>query len=483
MRSFVPGYDQDVFVSYAHVDDGAYFDSTRPDESTGWVATFVRYLKQELAEKVGRTDAFTVWFDTNNLRGNDTVSAAITTKLERAANFVAILSPPYLASRWCRDEAHFFTERFAADLGGRVFIVEKAPVDDNALIPLELTGRRNYRFWYPDRNEQPRTLGKPAPQRDEIQYFRLIEDLARDLHSQMKTMAEGPPNKQPSAGSAANGGTVFVAEVTDDLEFHRLELCRYLEQQHALVLPEKTYPLGRAEFEAALDSDLARSKVFAQLLGPIPGKMPSDVLEGYGWLQFERARRQGMQVLQWRSPELDLAGIKWPRHRGLLELETVHATSLETFKKLVGAALAPLPPSARPCGTGDQPLVFLNTEQRHRDIAAKVCAVIGDRAAWAEPLRAGSADEVRVDLEQNLISCDAMVMVHADNVGWARAQLRAFKKLAPRREHPVRTILVIDVPADPKPELDFYLPQLVIVDGRGDIGREVSARLAAALQL
>ena len=33
--------------------------------------------------------------------------------------------------------------------------------------------------------------------------------------------------------------------------------------------------------------------------------------------------------------------------------------------------------------------------------------------------------EVRRYLEQNLIDCDAMVMVYADNAGWARAQLRA----------------------------------------------------------
>ena len=116
-------------------------------------------------------------------------------------------------------------------------------------------------------------------------------------------------------------------------------------------------------------------------------------------------------------------------------------------------------------------------------IAAEIRAAFGNRAAWVEPLRAGSAEEVRVDFEQNLIDCDAMVMVYADNAGWARAQLRAFYKLTPRRERPVRAIPVIDAPADSKPELGFDLEEMVIIDGRGGIGPEALARLSEALRL
>jgi hypothetical protein len=485
--AFVPGFEQDVFISYAHVDDEALLESTEPDKSAGWVATFVRLLKNELAQKVGRAEGFTVWFDTINLRGNHSVTAEIEGKLGRAATFVAILSPPYLASRWCQDEARLFTQRFAGDLGGRLFIVEKAPLDEGAVVPPELTDLRKYRFWYRDRNEQPRTLGKPMPHQDEIQYFRLIEDLARDIHGQLKAMVGEPPAKQPPAGTASNGApdtvAVFLAEVTDDLEFSRLELRRYLEQQRALVLPAATYPLGRAEFEAALDADLARSRLFVQLLGPIPGKMPPDVPDGYGWLQVDLARRRGMSVLQWRNPELDLTGIEWPRHRELLELDTVQATSLETFKSAVAAALAPPPSPPPPRATGDRPFVFLNTEPRHGEIAADIRAAIGGRAVLAEPLRAGPAEEVRTDFEQNLIDCDAMIMVYADNAGWARAQLRAFLKAMPRRERPVRAIPVIDAPAEPKPELGFHLPEMVRIDGRSGIGSEVLARLGEALRL
>jgi len=161
---------------------------------------------------------------------------------------------------------------------------------------------------------------------------------------------------------------------------------------------------------------------------------------------------------------------------------TVQATSLETFKGAVTAALAS-PAPAPPRTPGDRPFVFLNTEPRHREIAAEIRAAIGSQAVLAEPLRAGPAEEVRTDFEQTLIDCDAMVMVYADNAGWARAQLRAFLKLTPRRERLVRAIPVIDAPADPKPALNFMMPEMVIIDGRNGIGPEVLTRLCEALRL
>ena len=345
------------------------------------------------------------------------------------------------------------------------------------------------------------------PHPDEIDYFRQIEDLARDLRDQCRAMrgdaggrvvtVSKPPMFRIAApvitaiptavtvhpGGGASGG-VILAEVTDDLEFKRSEVQRYLEQQGVPVLPELTYPLGRAEFEAALDTDLNDAKVFVQLLGPIAGKRPRDIPDGYGWLQLEGARQRGMPILQWRSPELDLEAIEWLRHRELLELETVQATSLESFKKAILAALAPPP---RPAETrqidADRPLVFLNTESRHRNFASEIRGAIGDRAVWAEPLFEGPAEMVREDLEQNLIDCDAMIMVYADNPGWARAQLRNYHKLSPRRDRPVRAIGLIDAPPVEKPELGFFLPELVTIDGRSGIGSGAVNQLVTSLGL
>jgi hypothetical protein len=125
--AFVPRYDHDVFISYAHVDDSPLFDAmVGRKQPIGWVATLVRHLKNELAEKIGRSEAFDVWFDTQKLRGNE-LTDKIAEKLKRSATFGAILSPGYLASTWCRSEARLFTRQFAHDLDRRIFVSRRHP--------------------------------------------------------------------------------------------------------------------------------------------------------------------------------------------------------------------------------------------------------------------------------------------------------------------------------------------------------------------
>ena len=184
-------FANDVFISYAHVDD-LPLDPARPGQSAGWVTTLVQHLENFLGQEIGRAEGFTVWKDKDNLRGNNALTPEIEAVLERTAIFIAILSPGYLASAWCPDEARFFAQRFAGNLAGRVFVVGKAKLDDAAVVPRQLTGLRNYRFWYVDDNKQPRTFATPVPRPEEIQYFRQVQDLARDVQRNLKAIAGVP---------------------------------------------------------------------------------------------------------------------------------------------------------------------------------------------------------------------------------------------------------------------------------------------------
>ena len=47
------GYEYDIFVSYARIDDV-------PIEGRGWVSTFVDQLKRSLAVRLGRTEILSV---------------------------------------------------------------------------------------------------------------------------------------------------------------------------------------------------------------------------------------------------------------------------------------------------------------------------------------------------------------------------------------------------------------------------------------
>jgi hypothetical protein len=72
---YVPQYEYDIFVSYAHVDDDPL-----PGANEGWVSTLVRSLKTRLAQKLGRSDAYSLWMD-HELSGSEPVTSQIAGEL------------------------------------------------------------------------------------------------------------------------------------------------------------------------------------------------------------------------------------------------------------------------------------------------------------------------------------------------------------------------------------------------------------------
>ena len=353
---FVPGYEHDVFVSYAHVNDLP--PRAQPQFATepgpGWVAMLVWHLTSELAQKIGRLEAFHIWFDQKDLRGNYHLTDEIADELKRSATLVAVRSPGYLASVWCKDETRLFVEHCQEQLKNRIFVVDKDPLDTDAEPLPELDGHPDrYRFWDRDHVAGLQLLAFPMSPPDEIKYSRRIRTLAADLYAQLKDM----------------GGR-----------------------------------LPRADRDA-----------------PLTGLPPG--------------RRQ--------------VGLGGPA----------------------------------PADGATRPLVFLNAEPRHHGIADAIRSGIGHRAIWVEPLFDGPPDEVREDLEQNLIDCDAMVMVCAENASWARTQLRLVHKLTPRRARPVPPIPVIDLSAAHRPTLGVHGLETVMIDAAAGIKPETLQRLSDCLRL
>jgi hypothetical protein len=74
----------------------------------------------------------------------------------------------------------------------------------------------------------------------------------------------------------ATQATVFLAEVTDDLQEVRVEVERYLQQQNIRVLPSTLYYFPTAEeLRQAVDADLQGSTLFVQLLSPAVPRRPT----------------------------------------------------------------------------------------------------------------------------------------------------------------------------------------------------------------
>ncbi|HET8891942.1 MAG TPA: P-loop NTPase fold protein [Candidatus Angelobacter sp.] len=93
--SFVPEFDQDVFISYSDIDN-----------KDGWVNNLRARLLQRLAQLLGRR--VSIWQDTAGLRADANWSDQVSQNLAQSAVLVVVLTPAYLSSKYYRSELEKF---------------------------------------------------------------------------------------------------------------------------------------------------------------------------------------------------------------------------------------------------------------------------------------------------------------------------------------------------------------------------------------
>jgi hypothetical protein len=108
--AYVPSFQNDVFLSYAH-----------GDNEGGWVDVFHERLKMRLRELLGVPP--TIWRDERRLGGDADFPAEIHRQVASAAVLLAIVSPSYLGSKFCRLERQAFSQ--SADLQGGIKVGTK----------------------------------------------------------------------------------------------------------------------------------------------------------------------------------------------------------------------------------------------------------------------------------------------------------------------------------------------------------------------
>lgn len=466
-----PKQGHDLFISYAHVDNPPLFGAEQ-----GWVSTLVRDLRNLLAQKLGRREDVSIWWDKKNLLGNHEITPEIRTKIQRSATLLLVLSPGYLKSRWCNQEMDLFFKTMGGKSQGRVFVVEMQCLDEDQSVPSELADIKGYRFWYKDERERPRTRSIHDPEPKKTEYTQMVEDLAHDISRKLKALATDAPTAPPESKA-----TVFLAEVTDDMEPRREQVRRYLEQADIRVLPARRHLEGQS-FKDALKEDLAQSGLFVQLLGKFIGKRPPGISQGYARLQLEQAQALPLPILQWRDPALVMDEVE-SEQKELLEAETVHAEPMETFKQgIVRQAIPPPPPPAPERAVA--PVVFINFERRDRALAETIRDHVDKRLMAILPVSEGAASDVREDLEQKLKDCDALIVVYGERtLAWVDKQLLYCNKIVSDRDQYFRALGVYDGPPEDKQEVSTRMPGLEILPCRKGLdGHRLQAFLAPLLK-
>src|SRR5262249_38840120 len=101
--TFIPGYQYDIFISYAVVDNGQPLG-----QGHGWVSAFVDQLELEIARCLGRKELFNLWLDRKRLTCNDVFASEIEADLRQSAVMLVLYSQGYIASQWCKREREIF---------------------------------------------------------------------------------------------------------------------------------------------------------------------------------------------------------------------------------------------------------------------------------------------------------------------------------------------------------------------------------------
>lgn len=476
-------FENDIFVSYAHIDNESPLEG-----QAGWVTTFHRALEVRVAQLLGRKPR--IWRDPK-LSGNDYFADRLVERLAGVGLVVSVLSPRYVNSEWCSRELREFGR--AAEAGGslrlghrsRLFKVIKTPVPLSEH-PAEVQDLLGYEFYAVDpQTGRAREFAQESGSGTERQYWAKLDDLAHDVSELLGLLSSGGGAAAPAA---PQGEPVYLAETSFDLREARDGVRRQLQERGHLVLPDRQLPLVAPELEAYVRSELGRCRLSVHMVGANYGVVPEGATQSVVALQSQLALERGvggdLTRLIWMPPGLEVDDQRQQRFLDLLRTDTgVQAgadlleTPLEDLKTALEGKLealrAPEPEPEPAASAGDDlTRAYLICDQRDLGEVQNLEDRLFDSGLEVIlPVFEGDEAQVRLDHQENLAACDAVLLYYgAGNELWLRRKLRELQKspgYGRKRPFLARAIYVAPPPTPQKERLRTREAELI--DARGGV--------------
>jgi hypothetical protein len=296
------GFEVDLFISYAHIDN-----LPLKEGDPGWVANFHKALEVRLAQLLGEKPR--IWRD-KKLQGNDFFGDEIVQQFPKTALMISILSPRYIKSEWCAREVKEFYKTASGNIGVsignkcRIFKIIKTAVPFDAH-PKEIADTLGYEFYVTDSlSGRVKELDQKASGELEQLYWGKLDDIATDICSLLEKMKqEGSPAviKHPEEQL-----TVFLADTCSDLSEQYDMIKRELIRFGHRVVPDSRLPFVASEFKQTVENFLDQSVLSIHLVGGSGGIVPEDSLESIVALQNELAAKKSktgnLSRLVWLLP-------------------------------------------------------------------------------------------------------------------------------------------------------------------------------------
>lgn len=466
----MPNFQHDLFISYAHIDNQPL--GGRP---TGWVADLHHALRVRLGQLLGEEPK--IWRD-EKLGGADFFDDEIRSALTSAATMLAILSPRYIRSDYCRLELGEFLASVEQQGGirignkSRLLKAVKTPVT-LAEHPEAIRGMLGFDFFELANNGIVHEFNDLYGQDWGRKFWQKLEDLAQDLRQILHaTRTAGTDN----LSAPATGLTLYLGQTTHELSPQRDLIRRELQQRGHRVLPAQPPPLTGDEAEAQIVAALAHSQLAIHLLGNSYGMVPEaaqrSIQEIENRLAAERSRTASLPRLLWLPPgtspsdSRQSAFIESLRNDSALQAGAdLLETPIEELKAVLLNRLAqlqkPATPSSAPANDGGLTRIYLIYDERDEESIAPLEKYLwgaDERIEIVRPLFQGDPSVVREEHEENLRICQAALFYFGrGDEAWLRTKLRDLRK-APGlgRQLPLTTSgIYLAPPLDPRKQRYF----------------------------
>ena len=482
-------FENDVFISYAHLDDEPLVDG-----EPGWITELHAVLEKRLAMLLGERPR--IWRDPE-LRGNQVFDDAIAHGFAGAALFLPVVTPRYVRSDYCQKELSEFCRK-ALEEGGlgvedrsRILKVMKTPVEvDEQPPPMNrVLGYDFYRI-EPERHRLRELRLRSVDDRE--RFLGVLEDLAQEIKEAL-VLLESSGLAKDAARRGARRTTVYLATTSSDRKDDYEQVRRELVERGHPVLPDRPLPLEEGALVQAVRSDLDRAGLSIHLIGARHGVVPEGAERSVVHLQNDLAASlagpageggpggQGgadrLERILWLPPGLEAAD---PRQKALIEtlrtdpqaqqgaelletgIEELKAEILARLERIeqrraereaAEAAGAEEAVSAAAADDGPRWVYLMHTAEDEEAVAPLEDLLWDLELEVRRPLFEGDPAAIREEHEENLQLCDGFLLYYgAGNERWLRKMLADLKK-APGlgRTKPILSKAVwVAPPADPR---------------------------------
>ncbi|MCP3961983.1 MAG: TIR domain-containing protein [bacterium] len=500
-------FENDVFISYAHIDDQSLIEDKK-----GWISNLHRALDIRVGQLLGKQPR--IWRDAK-LEGNDFFGDQLVDRLEKVGLVVSVLSPRYTQSEWCTKEVKEFFRASEKSGGARVgnksrvlkVIKTPVPLEEH---PSEIQGTLGYEFFTTDpASGRPQELDQGLGSEEERKYWAKLDDLAYDIAELLKALETAEGGGDGSAPAAKDKGTIYLAEASFDLKEQREEVKRDLQRQGFTVLPDSQPPFVAAELEEFVRKDLEGCRLSIHMIGKSYGLVPDGATESMVAIQTELAIKRGLDdkdfiQLVWLPPGQEVDD---ERQREFIErLQTdsrIHEggdlleVPLVDFQTVMYRKLEPEEAEEEAeeeehddtvsAGLDDDDLtrIYLICDQRDVDSTLDLEDLLFDRGFEViVPIFDEDETQARLDHEENLRECDAALFYYGEgNEMWLRRKQRELQKIfGLGRKKPILARAIYVAPPDNPRKKRLRTREAMVIQGGGDFDPQTLEPFVEAIE-